>query len=623
MAAGDTGMLMLNGDTTTPLTDHIYSNTNSSVSCGTPTSDEYRFTNKSHSSHVLSGLKHLHEEKLLCDVTICVEGHEILCHKILLASFSPYFKTMFAGCLAESRQDKVTLSGIEMEMIKILIEYSYTSEIIINDYNVQSLLSASNLLEILPVKEACCSRQRYLQLNLDDSNCIGIHCFAEDHACESLQQKAKEYILSNFMNVCKEEEILKISHSKLAELLSDDNLNVDSEQSVFLAALRWMKYDIEKRQSHFHMILEHIRLPLICPYFLKDFVENESEIMQVEECKKLVNEAKTYQLLPDRRPELQTARTKLRNREGYSEVIVAVGGEDDKVILRSVETFDPISLKWSSLECLPFAISKHGLVASGNDCVYLAGGEFPDSTASSIVQCYNPNLNIWQKLGSMQVARSELGLSMLDGYMYAVGGWNGSSRLDSIERYDPKTNSWSFRANMKVALTSPAVASLGGQLYVMGGTMLEDEDGIGVVHCYDPHTDTWVDRAPMLIPRSGAAACILNGLIYIIGGWHASTENTNKVECYNPLKNIWVQRAPMNERRYRPGVAVVAGRIYVCGGEEGWDRYHDTVECYTPATDTWEIVGEMLTSRSWLSCVSLRVRKDMINPDNRIQMCTV
>lgn len=50
-----------------------------------------------------------------------------------------------------------------------------------------------------------------------------------------------------------------------------------------------------------------------------------------------------------------------------------------------------------------------------------------------------------------------------------------------------------------------------------GGTMLEDEDGIGVVHCYDPHTDTWVDRAPMLIPRSGAAACILNGLIYIIG----------------------------------------------------------------------------------------------------------
>jgi hypothetical protein len=50
---------------------------------------------------------------------------------------------------------------------------------------------------------------------------------------------------------------------------------------------------------------------------------------------------------------------------GYTEVIVAVGGEDDKVVLRSVETFDPQTLQWKSLACLPFAVSKHGLVASG------------------------------------------------------------------------------------------------------------------------------------------------------------------------------------------------------------------------------------------------------------------
>lgn len=44
---------------------------------------------------------------------------------------------------------------------------------------------------------------------------------------------------------------------------------------------------------------------------------------------------------------------------------MAVGGEDDKVVLRSVETFDPITLTWKSLACLPFAISKHGLVSVG------------------------------------------------------------------------------------------------------------------------------------------------------------------------------------------------------------------------------------------------------------------
>ena len=37
-------------------------------------------------------------------------------------------------------------------------------------------------------------------------------------------------------------------------------------------------------------------------------------------------------------------------------------------------------------------------------------------------------------------------------------------------------------------------------------------------------------------------------------------------------------------------------------------RYHDTIEAYDPVRDVWENVGEMPSSRSWLSCVPLMVR---------------
>lgn len=50
---------------------------------------------------------------------------------------------------------------------------------------------------------------------------------------------------------------------------------------------------------------------------------------------------------------------------GTMEVIIAVGGEDDKVVLRSVESFDPLTHHWKTLACLPFAVSKHGLVVTG------------------------------------------------------------------------------------------------------------------------------------------------------------------------------------------------------------------------------------------------------------------
>ena len=57
---------------------------------------------------------------------------------------------------------------------------------------------------------------------------------------------------------------------------------------------------------------------------------------------------------------------------------------------------------------------------------------------------------------------------------------------------------------------------------------------------------------------------------------------------------------------------MVNGKIYVLGGEEGWDRYHDTIECYDPDEDRWDIVGEMSSSRSWLSCVALTVRLSQV-----------
>ena len=53
--------------------------------------------------------------------------------------------------------------------------------------------------------------------------------------------------------------------------------------------------------------------------------------------------------------------------------------------------------------------SKHGLVVSGQNRVYMAGGEYPDGSASKAVWRYDPTLDIWQEVESMQTPRSELG----------------------------------------------------------------------------------------------------------------------------------------------------------------------------------------------------------------------
>ena len=358
-------------------------------------------------------------------------------------------------------------------------------------------------------------------------------------------------------------------------------------------------------------MLEHIRLPLLTPYFIHDVVSRCPAVSESAECRMLVEEARLYHLLPDRRSTVSCERTRARRSAGTIQVIVSVGGEDDKVVLRSVEFWDPSTKIWKTLACLPFAVSKHGLVVSGQGKMFMAGGEYPDGSASRAVWRYDPVLDAWQEMADMRVPRSELGLAMLDGCVYAVGGWEGTSRLDSVERFDPDTNKWSDVPSLKMAVTSPAVVANDGALYVTGGAILEDGDGIELVQKFDTKTGSWSEVAGMLIPRSGSAACVLNGFIYVVGGWHASTENTNKVERYDVARNLWEFVACMNERRYRPGVATLGGKMFVLGGEEGWDRYHDTIESYDPDTDTWTVMGDMPSSRSWLSSVALTIRKDL------------
>ena len=63
---------------------------------------------------------------------------EIPAHKMVLASCSPYFYAMFSGSdFQESRQDKVTVQGVDFRALQLLVEYVYSSYVDVNEDNVQ------------------------------------------------------------------------------------------------------------------------------------------------------------------------------------------------------------------------------------------------------------------------------------------------------------------------------------------------------------------------------------------------------------------------------------------------------------------------------------------------------
>ena len=51
-------------------------------------------------------------------------------------------------------------------------------------------------------------------------------------------------------------------------------------------------------------------------------------------------------------------------------------------------------------------------------------------------------------MAAMTTARSTVGVAVLNGKLYAVGGRDGSACLSSIESFDPHTNKWKLNCPM-------------------------------------------------------------------------------------------------------------------------------------------------------------------------------
>ena len=78
---------------------------------------------------------------------------------------------MFTSDVLESRQNSITLKSMDPNSVELLIEFAYTAQIRITEENVQDVLPVSCILQICPVKKACCD---FIQSQLNPSNCIGI-----------------------------------------------------------------------------------------------------------------------------------------------------------------------------------------------------------------------------------------------------------------------------------------------------------------------------------------------------------------------------------------------------------------------------------------------------------------
>jgi len=534
---------------------------------------------------MMKSLSSLRQEESLCDVTLIVGSTSIKAHKIVLAAATPYFNAMFTNQMLESSLQEVTIQELDAQCIVELVNFIYGENLIVRTENVQNLLSAASLLQITCVKDACVS---FLMKKLHPENCLTVRHLADMYSAAELLQAANSFLDKNFVDVSQCNEFLQLQFDDLAELIKKDDLNIRSEEQIFEAVLSWVKTDCEGRKGHLPELLKYVRLPLLSPQYLSDRVLSEEIIRSNIVCRDLIDEAKDFMLMPERRKHLKSERTLPRRCSEAAGLIYIVGGlTSSGESLSTVEKYDTILGKWTPV--LPMAIQRSRVGVAILDGKLYAIGGFDGNVRLNDVERYDPNTNSWKKVCPMNIRRSAVGAAVLANKIYVVGGYDGNSSLNSVECYDSEMNQWKFVASMSTLRSAAGVTSLNGKLYSAGG-----HDGLTIfssVEAYDSTLRQWRLVAPMSVRRCRLGLTVLNSRIYATGGYDGSSF-LSSVEYYDICNDQWIYVAPMTKRRSRVSSVTLGGKIFDVGGYDGATNL-STIETYDPWANEWTSETEM------------------------------
>ncbi|KAH8864072.1 Kelch-like protein isoform 3 [Schistosoma japonicum] len=539
-------------------------------------------------------LNELRCQGLFCDVVLQSGSVRVPAHRNVLAASSQYFYAMFTGPMTEARSPCVRFHGVEGSALIQLVNFIYTNEINVTEDNVQTLLPAANLLQLTVVRDICCE---FLQSQLHPSNCLGIQRFADLHNCQDLLDFTKRFTEQHFGELLKQDdEFLRLNSNQLIELISSDRLAV-SEDQVFEAVLRWIAYDPCERQSEAQNLCSYVRFALLPRDYLVRLSQSDTFLSVNPWCKDYLIEALSYHLLPwDQKLRMTSERTKPRTPIGLPKILLVIGGQAPKAI-RSIECFEFQGGSWASLSGDSVQIDN-----SSSPIQLLCNAS--TSSLSTSNGCSNPMIPVsnWNSdnvcnliISDLPSRRCRMGVAVLGGLIYVVGGFNGALRVRSVEVYDPLRNTWHSGPNMECRRATLGVAVLNGLIYAVGG--FDGTVGLSSAEVLDIWSGCWRPISSMACQRSSVGAGALNGKLFAVGGYDGTVRRClSSVECYDPVTNSWSMISEMTCRRSGPSVCELNNRLYAVGGHDG-PIVQNSAEVFSPETGNWQRIADLNVRR--------------------------
>ena len=555
--------------------------------------------NVSYSNQILQTINDFRKEGTLCDVIINAKGgQKFAAHCTVLAASSQYFRKLFSfNSRPSDGHFEVDLQWLYPEAVGDILDYMYTGQIQLGD-NAEFILTAATYFFIESLQEVVSD---FLQEHLNLNNCFSILSLADEHSLQVLKSCCTRFITANFVQASGSPSFLSLEKTLVEEVISNDDLEVTNEKDVLNAIVRWIQHDFDNRAVHFKDLFSCIQLRGMSKDILLNIVARGTLVREKSTSLSLAHVALQTISLDEDIINRNSTEVSKRSSAEFISAIVMCGGTGSKYITQNIKhtvCYVPSIDEWFDLPDMLHGRKGHS-TAVCNGVLYSIGNHSVFSQESSrLVQCFVPGGSSWNTRNSLQRGSCFSAAVALQGQVYVLGGihhgTDGTTVSARVSRYNPAVDKWYPVTSMNCARQGLCAVVLDGNILAIGGRGVDDTF-LSTVERYEPQQDRWILVDSMVKSRCFASAAVVMGRVLVVGG-RESDHDSGILDCcemYDPTSDQWtVEPGRLNTARCAAGIGVLANRVFVFGGESEEDAL-DSVECWDAEARQWTIATHM------------------------------
>lgn len=272
--------------------------------------------------------------------------------------------------------------------------------------------------------------------------------------------------------------------------------------------------------------------------------------------------------------------------------IYVIGGRNGSTNDSTINIYDPSTDSWSTPTTTGTFTPRWSLGAAVVDGkIYVMGGVSSDlQIGLSTLEVFDPSTNAWSTpttTGAL-IGRDVFGTAVVNGLIYVIGGYSGSTDPNTNQVFDPTANTWTDLApGMFIARDGLTACAIGDTIYTMAGIV---DDFSNTFQVFDPSTNTWSTPSTTgwLTPRSNGASDVIDGKIYVVGGTNDTDFAVGGLQVFDPATYACSTAVTTDTVIPREDLGAVAlnGKLYVMGGLKKSNLgtvYSNDVQYFTPA----------------------------------------